>query len=42
LTPHTATSTREALDNMSRDAAQGVLDVLQGRRPRWVVNPEVL
>lgn len=41
LSPHTATSTREALENMARDAAQGVLDVLQGRKPQWVANPEV-
>ncbi len=42
LTPHIAGATREALDNMARDAAQGVLDVLNGRRPRHAVNPEVL
>lgn len=42
LTPHISSSTREALDNMARDAAQGVLDVLQGRRPQYVVNPEAL
>ena len=42
LTPHIAGATREALDNMARDAAQGVLDVLNGRRPRHAVNPKVL
>ena len=42
LTPHIAGATREALDNMARDAAHGVLDVLNGRRPRHAVNPEVL
>ena len=42
LTPHIAGATREALDNMARDAAQGVLAVLNGRRPRHAVNPEVL
>lgn len=42
LTPHIASSTRESLDRMSRDAAQGVLDVLQGKRPAHIVNPEIL
>jgi D-3-phosphoglycerate dehydrogenase len=42
LTPHISASTKESLDRMARDAAQGVLDVLQGRPPAWVVNPEVL
>jgi D-3-phosphoglycerate dehydrogenase len=41
LTPHIASSTSESLDRMSLDAAQGVLDVLAGRRPAHVVNPEV-
>ena len=41
LTPHISSSTREALDNMSRQAAQGLLDVLNGRRPEYVANPEV-
>ena len=42
LTPHTAAQSREAMENMARDSAQGVFDFLQGRRPQWVVNPEVL
>lgn len=42
LTPHIASSTPESLDRISLQAAQGVLDVLQGRKPRHVVNPEVL
>ena len=42
LTPHIASSTTESLDRMSAHAAQGVLDVLHGKRPRWIVNPEVL
>jgi len=41
LTPHVATSTREALDRMATDAAQGVIDVLQGKRPAFPVNPEI-
>ena len=42
FTPHAAACTPQCLDALSRQAAQGVLDVLQGRRPRHVVNPEVL
>jgi len=41
LTPHISSSTAESMDRMARDAAQGVLDVLQGRLPAGVVNPEV-
>ena len=37
LTPHVAAATREALDRMALDAAQGILDVLQGRPPRYCV-----
>jgi D-3-phosphoglycerate dehydrogenase len=42
LTPHISSSTAESLDRMARDAAQGVLDVLQGKPPAHIVNPEVL
>ena len=42
FTPHIASSTPECLDRVSQQAAQGVLDVLQGRRPDHIVNPEVL
>jgi phosphoglycerate dehydrogenase-like enzyme len=41
LTPHVATSTKEALDRMATDAAQGILDGLNGRRPAYPVNSEV-
>ena len=41
LTPHISSSTCEALEHMARDSAQGVLDVLQGRRPQFIANPEV-
>lgn len=41
LTPHISGSTREALDRMSDQAAQAVLDVLQGRKPAHLANPEV-
>ena len=40
LTPHIASSSRESMDRMATDCAQGVLDVLQGRRPADVVNPD--
>jgi len=30
------------MDRMATDSAQGVLDVLQGRIPAHVVNPEAL
>ena len=42
LTPHIASSSRESMDRMATDCAQGVLDVLQGRRPADVVNPDVI
>ena len=41
LTPHISSSTKESLDRMARDAARGVLDVLEGKRPAHPVNPEV-
>lgn len=41
LTPHISSATKESLDRMAVDAAQGVLDVLQGRRPAYPVNPEI-
>ena len=42
LTPHSAALTKECVARMATDAAQGVLDVLQGRKPRYVFNPEVI
>jgi len=41
LTPHMASASREAAQAMSLAAARAVADVLQGRRPASVVNPEV-
>jgi D-3-phosphoglycerate dehydrogenase len=41
LTPHIASSTKESLDRMSLQAAQGVLDVLNGRPPEYLFNTEV-
>ena len=42
LTPHISSSTQESLDRMSLEAAQAVLDVLDGRAPMHLANPEVL
>ena len=41
-TPHISSSTQESLERMSIQAAQGILDVFHGRRPKYIVNPEVL
>ncbi|NLC51364.1 MAG: D-glycerate dehydrogenase [Firmicutes bacterium] len=42
LTPHIGGSTMGTQKRMALLAAQNLIDVLQGRRPRHVVNPEVL
>ncbi len=39
--PHTAGVTREARKNMGRIAAEQMLDVLDGKRPPRIINPEV-
>lgn len=41
LTPHSAALTKECVERMAVDAAQGVLDILEGRRPRFVFNQEI-
>lgn len=41
VTPHLGASTEEAQRNASTMAAEGVLDVLQNRAPRYVVNMPV-
>ncbi len=41
LTPHTASATVEARTAMSELAAQNIIDVLQGRKAKFTVNPEV-
>jgi len=38
VTPHFCAMTEESLYNMATMVAQGVLDVLEGRRPRYPVN----
>lgn len=42
LTPHVAGLSDQALVRVATEAAQGILDVLQGRRPASPVNPEIL
>ena len=42
VTPHIAAQSHDALKRVSRDVAIGVLDVLQGRKPKYMVNPEAL
>ena len=41
VSPHTAGGTIEARENMSRFAAEQVLDILDGKRPPRLINPEV-
>jgi D-3-phosphoglycerate dehydrogenase len=41
VTPHYAAQTSESLYNMATMAAQGVIDVLEGKRPQYLVNPEI-
>jgi len=41
LTPHVGSFTEDGLKAMGKAAAQGVKDVLEGRRPQNLVNPEV-
>ena len=41
LTPHTASATKFAREEMSKIAAQNILDVLGGKKPRNLVNADV-
>ena len=41
VTPHYCAMTAESLHNMGKMVAQGVLDVLGGNRPQYLVNPEI-
>ena len=41
LSPHCAALTKECVIRMATGAAEGVLDVLSGRRPEFPVNPQV-
>jgi D-3-phosphoglycerate dehydrogenase / 2-oxoglutarate reductase len=42
LTPHAAFNSVEAVEELQRTAATNVLDVLDGRRPSYPINPAVL
>jgi D-3-phosphoglycerate dehydrogenase / 2-oxoglutarate reductase len=42
LSPHCAGLTRECVVRMATGAAEGVVEVLSGKRPQFPVNPEVL
>lgn len=42
LTPHSAALTAECRSRMALDAVRGLLDVLEGRKPRWVANRDAL
>ena len=42
ITPHCGGSTVEAFQRLGASAAKSVVDVLQGRKPDFVSNPEVL
>jgi len=41
LTPHLASFARETGERVSLAAAQAIVDLLNGRPPQFVVNPEV-
>lgn len=41
LTPHVAGSTQDALFETASQCARQIVDVLAGRRPEWLVRPEV-
>ena len=41
LTPHLASFARETGERVSLAAAQAIIDLMRGRRPRFAVNPEV-
>jgi D-3-phosphoglycerate dehydrogenase / 2-oxoglutarate reductase len=41
VTPHSAAHTHEAMVNMATHAAQGIIEVLEGKTPTWVANPSV-
>jgi D-3-phosphoglycerate dehydrogenase len=41
LSPHSAALTQECVIRMATGAAEGVVDLLAGKRPQFVVNPDV-
>jgi len=42
LSPHSAALTEECVIRMATGAAEGIVDLLSGKRPQFIVNPEVL
>jgi len=42
LSPHMAALTKECVIRMATGAAQGVLDVLRGNKPKYIANPDFL
>jgi D-3-phosphoglycerate dehydrogenase len=42
VTPHSAALTRECVIRMATEAAQCVIDLFAGRRPKNIANPQVL
>ena len=41
VSPHTAGATHESRDNMARFAAEQLIDILDGKRPPRLINPDV-
>ncbi|HUR47585.1 MAG TPA: phosphoglycerate dehydrogenase [Candidatus Saccharimonadales bacterium] len=41
LTPHLASFARETGERVSMAAAEAIVELMNGRKPRWVVDPEV-
>jgi phosphoglycerate dehydrogenase-like enzyme len=41
LTPHQASFARETAEQVCLAAAQAIVDVMQGRRPKWLVDAGV-
>ncbi|RKX94588.1 MAG: C-terminal binding protein, partial [Spirochaetes bacterium] len=42
VTPHIAWYSEESLKNLMEYSMDEIERVLKGRRPRWILNPEVL
>ncbi len=42
LSPHQASSSRETGERVSMAAAQAIVDLMEGRHPKLLVNPEIL
>jgi len=41
LTPHLASFARETGERVSLAAAEAIVELMNGRKPRWIVNPDV-